>query len=234
MQHSPPTPTLTEDLLALIGALRDRHDEDPFGNPVLSAALAISRRIDRGELPNDVLTDLVATLRDAAFADRAVRLAAYVGGLDGAEAAMTAVARRIARPDPADSPVPFSAFREAVERPRFAAVFTGHPTFALPTPVAAALAGLSGGTPAAIAVSHRPGPVTLEEEFSRAQAAITLGRDAVDTLVRGDPGRRAGNLAGALRGPCSRAGDALHLGGATTRTGARTSGGGTPSASVSA
>jgi len=173
------------ELLALIARTQRASDEDPFGNPVLSVALAITRRIDDGQLDDDTLAGLVRHLRDAAFADRARRLAAYVGGTDRAanEAALLRVAGVVLRPDPSDSPVRWAAFRDAVERPRYAAVFTAHPTFAHPAEVAQALAAMACGAPAEHFASHRPRGITLEEEFAQASAAIRRGRDALDAFT---------------------------------------------------
>ena len=179
------TEALVEELTALVARLRAEYDMDPFGNPILSAALSISRRLDAHDVTLDTVTDIVAHLRDAAFDDRARRVAAYVGGTDMAanRDALKNLAARLVRPDPADSPVPLAAFRAAVERTRFAAVFTAHPTFSLPAPVETALANAaSGRTPERFA-THRPGRITLEEEFNRAAAAIQNGRDALDHLV---------------------------------------------------
>ena len=98
---------------------------------------------------------------------------------------MEALAARLVRPDPEDSPVPFGVFRQTVERTRFSAVFTAHPTFALPPEVFDALAQAASGRCADICfVSHRPGRSTLAEEFEAARGAITHGRDALDTLCR--------------------------------------------------
>jgi phosphoenolpyruvate carboxylase len=187
MQHvpAPPASDLAAELLALTERLRERHAEDPFGNPVLSLALAISRRLDRNEVSLDDLTALVRFLRDTAFAERAARIAAYVGGTDPAASrqALHLVAERLVRPDPADSPVPLAAFRAATERRRFAAVFTAHPTFSLPRPVNAALAEAACGTPPEASFdTHRPSPITLAAEFEQAVAAIAHGRDALDVL----------------------------------------------------
>ncbi len=184
-QHAPRTTAEhAAELTALVARLRAQHDTDPFGNPILSASLAISRRMDAGEFDLDTIRALVTQLRDAAFADRARRKAAYVGGVDLAAnaAALAVLAERLVRPDPSDSPVPLAAFRAAVERTRFAAVFTAHPTFALPAPVEAALADLASGGPARDFASHRPLRITLEDEFTRAVAAIRQGRDALDRL----------------------------------------------------
>src|SRR5271165_664947 len=178
---------LAQEFLELTETARDRTGEDPFGNPVLSVALAITRRIDQGALTEAEIAALVRHLRDGAFADRARRLAAYVGGVDAAadEAAFAALAERLVRPDPDDSPVPFKQFRAEVERPRFAAVFTAHPTFALPLEVARALAEAASGRPLPAGFrSHRPPPITLQEEFAQAVAAIGNGRDALDRLTR--------------------------------------------------
>ncbi len=172
------------ELLALIARAQQASDEDPFGNPVLSVALAIARRMDDGHLDDDALWGLVRALRDAAFADRAARLAAYVGGTDRAanQAALERVAGVVLRPDPSDSPVRWAEFRDAVQRSRYAAVFTAHPTFALPAEIAEALAATACGHPAPSFPSHRPRRLTLEEEFAQATAAIARGRDALDSL----------------------------------------------------
>ena len=171
-----------DDLLALVERRTAQAAEDPFGNPVLSVALAITRMIDDGTLDIAAMQAIVAGLRDAAFRDRATRLAAYLGGTDVAdnEAALAAVARVVLRPDPADSPVRWAEFRANVERPRYAAVFTAHPTFALAPACYTALAAVASGEPAEPPRSHRPPAITLLEEFERAAAAIVRGRDALD------------------------------------------------------
>ena len=188
MQHvpAPASPAdLAAELLVLTERLRQGHSEDPFGNPVLSVALAISRRLDRNELSLDDLIGLVRFLRDTAFAERAARIAAYVGGVDEAASrrALEVVAGRLVRPDPADSPVPLATFRAATERRRFAAVFTAHPTFSLPLPVHGELAAAAcGAAPGDSFDTHRPSPITLASEFEQAVAAIRRGRDALDVL----------------------------------------------------
>ncbi|MDE2581979.1 MAG: phosphoenolpyruvate carboxylase [Rhodospirillales bacterium] len=184
MQHPPPN--LAAVLLALTHQLRERLEEDPFGNPVLSIALAISRRLDRGEIDLDALSSLVAHLRDAAFADRAARLASYVGGTSAAAnaSALDVLAARLVRPDPNDSPVRLAAFRDAVQRPRFACVFTAHPTFSTGSRVFFALAEAACGRDSPGFPSHRPTGMTLEAEFEQACAAIRRGRDALDSLSR--------------------------------------------------
>lgn len=186
-EASSPSPSLAlaSDLLALTERAQERAREDPFGNPVLATALAISRQIDDGELTEARIETLIHMLRDQAFADRACRLAAYVGGTDpvAAEAACATLAQRLVRPDPSDSPVPLAQYRAAMERTRFAAVFTAHPTFALPPDVYRALAEAACGRDAGQCfVSHRPERPTLEQEFAQAAAAIRHGRDAIDRL----------------------------------------------------
>jgi phosphoenolpyruvate carboxylase len=185
MNDAPPAPAamLAEELLARLKEARAAAIADPFGDPVLSIALDISRRFDDGRLEEGLAGRLVAHLADAAAADRARRLGAYVG-LGDAAAAMDGLAARLVRPDPDDSPVPFAAFREAVERPRFAAVFTAHPTFSLPRATAAALAAAAGGEALPDGLPHRPAAPTLEEEFDQAAEAIGRGRDALDALNR--------------------------------------------------
>jgi phosphoenolpyruvate carboxylase len=177
---------LTQELLDLTARITARAGEDPFGNPVLLVALAISRRIGAGALNDSDIDALIRHLRDAALVDRAHRLSDYVGGTDGAahDAILHELARRLLRPDPNDSPVRWAEYRALVERTRFAGVFTAHPTFALPTAVAHALAETASGRPTATAGSHRPPPITLQDEFEQAAAAIANGRDAIDRFTR--------------------------------------------------
>ena len=181
--HTSEAEGIATRLLALVEQARDRSRTDPFGSPVLAAALAIMRQMDTEALTLDQLEAVVRHLRDNAFAARAARLGVYVGGLDGSHAAMAAVAARLIRPDPDDSPVPFRTVRASVERTRFAAVFTAHPTFSMPRQVGDALARAAGGEAAPAFASHRPSKPTLEEEFDQATAAISRGRDAVDALT---------------------------------------------------
>ncbi len=175
---------LARNLLDLAARLSARASEDPFGNPVLLVALAITRRMDAGELTAAGIESLVQQLRDAAFTDRARRLAEYVGGTDPDrnQAVLGQLARHLLRPDPNDSPVRWAEYRALVERPRFAAVFTAHPTFALPAEVGHALAETACGRPMAEFASHRPPPITLADEFAQAIAAIARGRDAIDVF----------------------------------------------------
>jgi phosphoenolpyruvate carboxylase len=175
------------DLIAQTERARARAEEDPFGNPVLAVALAINRQIDDGELKEPQIAALIRDLRDAAFGGRARRLAAYVGysAPDAVRQANAALARRLIRPDPEDSPVRLAKFRAEVERTRFAAVFTAHPTFAHPPEVFAALAeAASQRAPATCFVTHRPARPTLQQEFDAAKTAILHGRDALDALTR--------------------------------------------------
>lgn len=172
-------------LCDMVAQARQRAAEDPFGNPTLSVALTLSRWMDRGELDLDGIAALVQLLRDRAFEGRARRLAAYSGGADADEnaVALDRLAAHLARPDADDSPVPFAAFRSLCERTRFAAVFTAHPTFALPAPVFHALAEAASGRDAPRFASHRPPRPTLEDEFAQATAALARGRDALDQLT---------------------------------------------------
>jgi phosphoenolpyruvate carboxylase len=173
---------LARDLLDLTSRFGARADQDPFGNPVLLVSLAITRRMDTGDVTEDTVAALIRDLRDAAFDDRARRIAGYLGVIDSAanEESLRRLAQHLLRPDPNDSPVRWAEYRTKVERTRFAAVFTAHPTFALPLPVGTALAHAASGHEPPRFASHRPPPITLPEEFAQATAAIARGRDAVD------------------------------------------------------
>ncbi len=172
-------------LLRLIGETRAHAVQDPFGNPVLTAALAISRQLDEGRLDEAQIAGIVAFLRDEAAGERARRLSDYVGGaeLAASKAALAQLAESLVRPNPEDSPLPLREVRALMERPRYACVFTAHPTFALAPPVYAGIAeAASGRRPGGYPPSHRPTRPTLEDEFEAANAAISHGRDALDAL----------------------------------------------------
>jgi len=173
---------LAQELLDLTARLGARVAEDPFGNPVLLVALAITRHMDQGRLDHDAVAALISHLRDLAFAARADRLAGYVGGVDLAanETILRTLAQTLLRPDPNDSPIRWAAYQALVERPRFAAVFTAHPTFALPEGIGHALAETASGRTTVTEGSHRPPPITLRREFDQATRAIAHGRDAID------------------------------------------------------
>ena len=169
------------ELTGVVSRLLDAAASDPFADPVSSAALAVSRRIDDGTLDHAALTVVLRRLGASAFRARAARIADYVGA-DGMEA-FASLAARLVRPDPSDSPVPFATFRALVEAPRYAAVFTAHPTFAMPAPTAALLAESAASPGAVDPIRLRPGPITLAEEFEAAAVAIGHARDALDSFA---------------------------------------------------
>ena len=70
------------DLPALAAAARTQGQGDPFATPVLAMALALSRRLDDGDLTLDTLRAALRQLGDLAFADRATALARKLGGTD--------------------------------------------------------------------------------------------------------------------------------------------------------
>src|SRR5947209_8359984 len=75
-----PVQDRTAAMLELMGQARRRAAHDPFGSPVLAAALAIGRKMDTGELDLELVAEIVASLRDEAAEERACRLRDYVGG----------------------------------------------------------------------------------------------------------------------------------------------------------
>ncbi|MBC9178264.1 phosphoenolpyruvate carboxylase, partial [Roseomonas ludipueritiae] len=95
-------------LLSLAAEARRAARGDPFANPALSAALALSRQLDDGALSLEEMAGMVAALGRSAFRDRAAGLARKTGlaGATPADAALAMLATRAARPDPSDSPVP--------------------------------------------------------------------------------------------------------------------------------
>jgi phosphoenolpyruvate carboxylase len=183
--------TLEDDLRGLVEQARQQASEDPFRNPVLTIALAISRRMDRGEVTEADLDGLFGSLRLQALEERAARLRGYVGLDEGAGDDLDAAVPLVIG-DTHSGEADFEVARARVERPRFAAVFTAHPTFGMPKAVAHALAEAASlpraeerrGRLADVAgLSSRPDPViTLNDEFAQARHAVQHGRAALDAL----------------------------------------------------
>ena len=162
---------LAAELQAAIVEARRDAQEDPFGNPVLSVALWLTRRMDRAEITTDSALELVRHLGRQALAARAGRTAAYVGLTSGPDAALGAIAHRLAN-TAFSREKSFAHFAASVQRVRFAAVFTAHPTFGMSRKLSLALAALASGDGGATAalddagLSFRPdGAITLQDEF---------------------------------------------------------------------
>ena len=117
---------LADDLQDKIEQARLASRDDPFGNPVLRVTLWLTRLMDSGELSIAAAGELVRLLGRQALRQRAGRLAHYVGLEQDEAAAFDAIARQ-----QGEGATSFAAFRAAVERPRFGAVFTAHPTFGM-------------------------------------------------------------------------------------------------------
>ncbi len=111
-----------------------------------------------------------------------------------------ALAARLVRPDPEDSPVPWRDFRAAAERPRFAAVFTAHPTFALP-PDGVRRARRTGQRPARRHLLRQPPPALCPRWRTSSRPPCTPSATAATRwtlLNRALLDRRPAGLAGPL------------------------------------
>ena len=159
-------------------------------NGVLSMSRRIGTLLEQGKISIADLAAVTRHLRDSAFLRRATRLHRYPGGTnpDVTEDRLQSVVSQIveaAAADRTDSAEALKAFREAVERIRYAAVFTAHPTFAVANEVYASLADYASApepqeTAPQFVTHRRSAPPTLEEEFRLASEAILRGRDALD------------------------------------------------------
>lgn len=179
---------LADELLAEIARARADAREDPFGNPVLRVTLWLTRRLDRDEVELDDAMALVRHFGQQALSARAQRTARYVGLEPNPDAALEAVARRLSDLAFARKNA-FAQFAGTVQQPRFAAVFTAHPTFGMRRGLAHALARAASGAPdatealAAAGASFRPDDaITLQDEFEQARFSVRHARDALDRL----------------------------------------------------
>ena len=187
--------------IAMLGSILDRvraqAAADPFSNPILLFALDLSLRMDRGEIDVDGLEGLVQRLTTEAFADRAERLASYLGetAIPANESAITALIEEKAREGS------FETFRAALARSVIGVVFTAHPTFSITLELAHSLAELATGQTVAgvtldqtgrsermemaARVEHRPPTeLSLEVEHRWVTEALSHAHDALEGAHR--------------------------------------------------
>ena len=112
---------------------------DPFSNPILLQALALTRRMDAGEVRFEDVVALVREITADAFLARAVRLRAMLGsaGADDDAGRVAALVHTLAGETVT---LPFDNFRQRVERAGIGLVLTGHPTFSIDLAAARLLA----------------------------------------------------------------------------------------------
>jgi phosphoenolpyruvate carboxylase len=134
---------LHAELGASLEEFERQTERDPYGNPVQLLAFDLLRRLDL-DLSPALIEQLLQRLTLHAFAERARRLASYVGDGEPAHnrAAIEASIRRLGL-DRAGKPVPFDQFRATVEREVYGIVITAHPTFGLAFRIERALAALA-------------------------------------------------------------------------------------------
>ena len=210
------TGPLAQELLELTARITARAEEDPFGNPVLLVALAISRRIEAG-----ALDDACDRRADRASARRALSPTGH-----GASPTMSAA------PMSRRTPRRWRNWRSACCGRTRTTARCGGPSTApwwsgralprcsprirhspCPSAVAQALAETASGRATAAAGSHRPPPITLADEFAQAAAAIAHGRDAHRPVQCRTSVGRAQCLAGSLDRTRPAPGDPVELGG---------------------
>jgi phosphoenolpyruvate carboxylase len=128
-------------LAEALNNLRQRLAVDPFANPIRLLALEVSASFDRRGGGVEELAQVVARLTADAFADRAARLANYLGVIDPAANELAVREILWQRAQGGD----FEQFRALVESVVFGAVFTAHPAFTIRHELALALAELGTG-----------------------------------------------------------------------------------------
>ena len=140
-------------------------------------AVELLARVNAGELDVGALRGLTKAISDEALVARGARLKAQYP-----ERAWRDVV------DAALAPLRGASLDElktALEAPRIAGVFTGHPTFAMSRAMRAALGALASGEAADLTgLAHLPdAPITLRDEHADAGAAITRGQNALRHLA---------------------------------------------------
>ena len=206
------TPDPLQELLARLREARAAAAQDPFGDPVLLIALAISRRMDDGVLDLDGLAAMVQQLSPMPPPPNGPSGSPPMSGWTAARPRPGPLAERLVRPDPEDSPIPFARYRALVETPRFAAVFTAHPTFSLPY----ATGTSPGPRRQRRGLARRPGAPPDRTDARRGippgRRRHQRGRDALDGLAGALLTAARGVWGGPLDRPGAAAGAADFLG----------------------
>ena len=162
---------------------------DPFSNPILLQALALTRRIEDGRTSFTQLCGLIRRLTEMGFLARAQRLADYLGMTTPAQA-VGELAATIDRLAGETVTVPFEVFRNRVSCDGFGVVMTGHPTFMIDLASSRLLARLASGelvgegAQAEVARAPiQPTPtLTLEEEHAWSVEALMNAQAALEAV----------------------------------------------------
>ncbi len=138
---NPPGTIDTVMLVSILNRVRAQAAADPLSNPILLFALDLTLRIDRREINLDGLESVAQRLTADAFADRAERLANYLGetAIAANERAIAALLEQKARGSR------FEDYRAALAGSVFGVVFTAHPTFSIALELARCLVELATG-----------------------------------------------------------------------------------------
>lgn len=188
-----PRPVLKKpDPEDLLGSFRERLNAPDSGvlsaPPVLDLALEIDSQLRSGALDPDLLHACIDHLTRAGLTSRAQRLADHIGPCDSAynESALRAQIHTLAHPPGADTPIPFSSFKDAVERIHYGFVFTAHPTFSMTPEQNRALAGYAYALSVEKSVDKQARALwkTLETPFTPPNLASETDQslEAIDTL----------------------------------------------------
>ncbi|MBX3510114.1 MAG: phosphoenolpyruvate carboxylase [Hyphomonadaceae bacterium] len=150
---------------------------DPMSAGVRSLAVALSDRLERGDIDVAALDALVKRISDAALRGRAMRLGEMSPAGDWRSAIEAALA-----------PLKGASLEQvatALEPGRFGIVFTGHPTFSLPRTMRDALGALASGEAVDLAhLDHLPDAhITLADEHADVSAAIARAQEGLRALT---------------------------------------------------
>lgn len=177
--HLPP-----EDKAGFYDRLRSyaqRIDVDPQTNSVFWLAQDVFFDLSSGRASVDGLKTVLNQIEEDLFDER-VDFLREQHGLPAAPAAESLKSKfsELAAQG-------FDAFKSAIEKDFGGIVFTAHPTFANSPEVRHALANRAAGGAAKLSdlttEQRLPGKITLEEEHSEAQAAITLAQKSLQSYL---------------------------------------------------
>ncbi len=140
------TQSLRKVLQKDLDRIRSGAEKDPFSNSITMLALDISRRLEKKKLNYSALEALIQRLAIGSFGLRADRLKKYIGEVDRKKNDKKLRELIINLSSKKNERIPFSEFKEKIEKNIFGIVLTAHPTFGMPSSMLEDLANMASMT----------------------------------------------------------------------------------------
>lgn len=141
------TQSLRKVLQKDLDRIRSGAEKDPFSNSITMLALDLSRRLEKKKLNFSALEALIQRLAVGSLGFRADKLKKYIGEVDRIrnKSIIKNLILKLSE-NSKQNRIPFSEFKQKVEKDIFGIVLTAHPTFGMPAKIIEELANMASMT----------------------------------------------------------------------------------------